>query len=313
MADRIHFVCDRYVVPSIKDPERERRGSQDVVFCITGPDQNRTKDWQLALKVALFRFLKSEWLRDSYADVLGDRHVYLALDNECCCFTSTGGVVARQTVRDLVSQHEEADTRMVYHLHHVIEHRSVENISIRSNDTDVLVIFLYYLSQWETTVMIWLDSGLSSNNTRRYISINHLRDTVGKRFAEAIPGLHAFTGCDFTASFLNKDKTRPMDLVMSNELYKDFFAALGSEDPLSDTTVQACEAFVCHLYGKSNIKDVNTARHISLQLTYAPKTPNNPLNAIKGINPSSMPPCSKVLKEKLQRTNFVASLWKNAA
>jgi len=30
MADEIHFVCDRYVVPSIKDPERERRGSEST-------------------------------------------------------------------------------------------------------------------------------------------------------------------------------------------------------------------------------------------------------------------------------------------
>lgn len=318
MADEVHFVCDTYTVPSIKDTERERRGTQDVIFSITGPNQHRPKDWQLALKssffkVALFRFLATEWMKDSYTDLITGHQVYLALDNDCFCFTSTAVTVMKQTVQDLASHHEEADTRMVYHLHHIIEHQTVENISIRSNDTDVLVILLYYMSQSKTTSRIWLDAGLSSNNTRRHVSINDLRDTVGIKFAEALPGLHAFTGCDYTASFLNKGKARPMDLVLKNDHYKDLFATLGNSQTMSDSTVSACESFVCHLYGKINTTKVNTARHVIFQQTYAPRTLDNPLNAIKGINPSSMPPCSKVLLNKLKRSNYVASLWKKAA
>ena len=45
MAQQVHRVCDIYNTPSIKDAERQRRVSDDMVFSMTGPDQHRPKDW----------------------------------------------------------------------------------------------------------------------------------------------------------------------------------------------------------------------------------------------------------------------------
>ena len=75
LAPRVDFVCDKYTTPSIKGIERDRRGSEDTHFTITGPDQTRPRDWQKSLrspsfKTALFRFLLTEWSKDQYNTVL---------------------------------------------------------------------------------------------------------------------------------------------------------------------------------------------------------------------------------------------------
>ena len=98
MAQQVHLVCDIYNTPSIKENERRRRGSDDMVFSMTGPDQHRSKDWQSALrfsssKVAFMRFLATEWMKSSYALIISHHEVYLALDNTCHFFTAVDGDV----------------------------------------------------------------------------------------------------------------------------------------------------------------------------------------------------------------------------
>ena len=96
----------------------------------------------------------------------------------------------------------------------------------------------------------------------------------------ALPARHAFTGCDYTASFLGTGKVRPLNLMMRSDEYSNAFSKLGN------TTVPAS----C---------DVVMVKKFTLK-------------KIKGADPSSMPPCQKVLFHKILRTNYVAALWKNA-
>lgn len=317
MSHQVHLVCDVYHTPSIKDAERKKRGSEDLVFSITGPEQTRPKDWQSALKQSSFkvefmRFLALEWMKSTYADIIGDHEVYLALDDTCYCFTVDDGCVSRVTVPALKSFHEEADTRIAFHLDFIAQVQEVKHISIRSNDTDVLVILLYYMSQTDTSVNVWLDAGLNSQNTRRFININELAEKLGSDVCTALPGLHALTGCDYTASFLNKGKIKPLELMLKHDGFKAALRSLGN-GPLTDAIVQACEKFICHLYGKAKIASVNCVRFMMFQDTYTPKNFGDPLNSIKGINPSSMPPCAKVLRKKLERANYIAQMWKKAS
>ena len=251
-------------------------------------------------------------MKSRYAEIISHHEVYLGLDDTCHCFTSVDGDVTCMTVPALQSFHEEADTRMIFHLDFVAHVQEATNITIRSNDTDVLVILLYYMSQADTQIRVWLDAGLASNNTRRFISINDLVDKIGNDVLVALPGLHAFTGCNYTSSFLNKGKVKPMDIMMKSEEFLDALAKLGN-GPLSDATFQTCEKFVCHLYGRTKLASVNLARHVIFQQTYAPKNMDDPLHSIKGVNPSSMPPCAKVLRKKLDRANYVSRMWKRAA
>ena len=58
---------------------------------------------------------------------------------------------------------------------------------------------------------------------------------------------------------------------------------------------------------------MDNVRYIMFEQKYAPKANSDPLDKIKGLHPSIMPPCHKVLVYKIQRANFVAAMWKRAA
>ena len=127
-------------------------------------------------------------------------------------------------------------------------------------------ILLYYMlyTYMYTQVRVWLDAGLASNNTRRFISINDLVDKIDNGVLIALPGLHAFTGFDYTSSFLNKGKIKPMDIMSKHEEFLDVLAKLGN-GPLSDTTLKACENCVSNLYGTAKLSSVNinvTRKHM---------------------------------------------------
>jgi hypothetical protein len=157
-----------------------------------------------------------------------------------------------------------------------------------------------------------MDVGHSSNNTRRYIGISQLAEELPQSLINALSALHAFTGCDYTASFLGKGKVRPLNLMLRSDEYSNVFSNLGNTTVPASCDVVMVEKFTCTLYGMPKLRQVNDARLAKFQLKYAPKKTDQPLKKIKGADPSSMPPYQKVLFYKILRTNYVAALWKNA-
>jgi len=89
---RIDSVFDTYEESWIKSCEHERRGADEIVYQISGPDQIRPKDFSKSLKSSSFKqqlphFLAKDWSSDHYACLLQDREVILGVDQQC--FTSS--------------------------------------------------------------------------------------------------------------------------------------------------------------------------------------------------------------------------------
>ncbi len=141
------------------------------------------------------------------------------------------------------------------------------------------------------------------------LNILELIDTLGKDTVAALSAFHAFTGSDYTASFINKGKVRPFDSMEKSKLFISTFAAMGEEnnDPLP-----IMEQFVCKMYGHPKASTANEARYKIFLKKYAPKKNEEPLEKLKGLNPNSMPPCKSVLINKLKGVEFVVRLWKRA-
>ncbi|MES9906099.1 MAG: hypothetical protein ABW168_25905, partial [Sedimenticola sp.] len=256
MSERVDFICDTYITPTIKEPERVRRGADGgMAFQVTGADQKRPKDWQKALassafKTALLQFLAVDWHKDAHADVLNGHVVTLAHGSTCYRFTEDDGRVKREALTDMQCEHEEADTRLIFHLANVFETCPDRTVSVRSNDTDVLVLLLYHVAKLRPETVVWMDAGLSGNNTRRSINITSILQKIDTTVIEALPALHAFTGSDYTSSFMNKGKIKPFDLVRKSSTYSKTFAQLGETDTISEDGMSSIEAFVCALYGR---------------------------------------------------------------
>ena len=135
-----------------------------------------------------------------------------------------------------------------------------------------------------------MDTGSSSKNTRRTIDITNLAQHLGSDVYAALPGLHAFTGCDFTAAFMREGKSRPYDIMVSDASFLTAFSSLGKSTKCSD---------------------VEAARfHLFCQL-YAPPDCTQPMERLKTSDPCCLPPCNATLLQKISRTNYVALLWKN--
>ena len=54
-----------------------------------------------------------------------------------------------------------------------------------------------------------------------------LVEHLDKSVLAALPAIHAFTGSDFTASFLNKGKVKALDHMMKKDEFVNAFQKLG--------------------------------------------------------------------------------------
>jgi hypothetical protein len=312
---RIDIVFDTPISPSIKDLERDRRSmhNQSSAFTITGPLQQRPSDFIGALrnnqfKESLVAFLVENGNDDSLAPILEDKVLYVTKGPICYSYRREDGKIVRVEETGLASNHEEADSRMMVHISSL---KSPSNVVVRSADTDVMAILLGNIHKLSPGISVWLEAGIQSKNNLRYIEINALASKLGPHLSRSIPGFHAFTGCDYTPSFANKGKIRPLALLEKNVTWQTCFSSLGESQTVDDATFNILESFTCLMYGKKNISSVNEARLDSFLKTYQPKK-DNPMAKVRGVDGSALPPCRDVLRQQVLQTNFVCSIWNNA-
>lgn len=138
----VYFVSDKWITPSIKDIERNSREESTQLYEIKGDSQKRPTNWTLALKnssfkESLIKFLVDAWKDNSLAPILADKVLYANHNNICYKYSTDGVNMSRVEVLELFSTHEEADSRMLFHLTSVPDN---SNVVIRTADTDCLVI-----------------------------------------------------------------------------------------------------------------------------------------------------------------------------
>ena len=176
----------------------------------------------------------------------------------------------------------------------------------------VFILLIYNVSNHTTSSTVWMDFGLSSNNTRRYIDISQLVYHLPQDLIDALPALHAVTGSDYTAytaSMMNKCQLKALELIMKSDISTHRrFLALGNSDVVHSTNL----VDTCALYGMGKLRNINDVPFAMFQQRYSPRKRDAPLNKILGINPSIMPPCQSVLINKIHKTNCVTYLWRRA-
>lgn len=199
-------------------------------------------------------------------------------------------------VDQLFSTHEEADTRVLLHAQYAAK-KGCQAVVIVADDTDILVLAISHSAQIDGK--LYLLRG--NSDTRRLLDISQLGKTLGPNVCRALPGLHAFTGTDYTSAFAGQGKLKAMKLLLKETSYQELFSLLGSEWELSEENFQALQQFTCHLYAaRTNISSVNKLRyHI-----YCAKRGD--------LNSSSLPPSKDPLKQHCRRANYVAGIWQRS-
>ena len=98
---------------------------------------------------------------------------------------------------------EEADARIIPHVAFSIR-SGTKRVVVLSNDTDVVVLLLYYFNQFLSmgVQQLWIKFGTGDNS--RYIPIHTLADKLGENNCQMVLKVHGLTGCDVTSKLGTK-------------------------------------------------------------------------------------------------------------
>ncbi|XP_057662724.1 uncharacterized protein LOC130897822 isoform X2 [Diorhabda carinulata] len=313
-ADSIAIIFDRYFTPSIKDCEHAlRRNIDDKDFHIAGPQQSRTSDFSkdlknIKFKEALVKFLIEHWAKQEMKSIIGNKKIFLIHDL-CYVYSVIDNELSRIIDHELsCPDHEEADTKAVFFACQMEEESTV---TIRTSDTDIVVIMLANMEHMKSSVKVWIDLGVG--NARRYIDISALFTKLGPLVSKALPALHALTGCDYNPALYRRGKKRPLQILMGSVNIQEVFANLGSEAYNIEALSSTVESFICHLYGFKKLADVNIARIEIFNKTYKVNDTSQPFSLnVRNYDACNLPPCRSELQQHLLRTKYIACLWRNA-
>ena len=134
----IYVACDTYTEKTIKGNERKSKGTSQKLV-IRSPTVQIPSDFQSFLnngdnKERLFEIMEEVW--SACIHLLGHRVVFFARASICTKIDENGST----TVDELASNHEEADTKVMYLLKHAIEqeqHPDRAAFVVRCNSGDI--------------------------------------------------------------------------------------------------------------------------------------------------------------------------------
>ena len=238
----IHFTFDKWISPSIKDSERNDRASETTSFQVTGSSQKRPSNRLEAMKntsfkISLNKFIVEYWNGNSLVDLIGKKILYLNCGDTCYKYQAVSNCFVRSDEARLYRNHEEADSSMFCQVSCLAENyisTSDVNVVVQSTDTDSLIIDVgcfQNLLEKHQKLKLWLEMGVETKNTLRYVSVNQIYSSLGQLLSSALPASHALFGCDYTAAFSRKDKVRPFKCLENNEEAQCAFANLAVDLP----------------------------------------------------------------------------------
>ena len=132
----------------------------------------------------------------------------------------------------------------------------------------------------------------------RLINISSIVEKLGKEVCKALPGLHAFTGCDTVSSFSGRGKKKAVQLIAEDTHLCMAMQLLGTSFEISHQLSKEAGLLVCALYERSE-SDVNEVRyHLFCRA--------------KQLQSHQLPPTKDAFEKHLSRANYVTGIWKCA-
>ena len=140
------MIFDKTILPSIKDCETDKicqNESWHIMYEITGPEQKRPNNFQDALhndyfKKTLVKFTILPGVKKNIT-ILQNKELHVNCEDNCFLYPDEKGKMTKAEDMKLWCNHEEADTKMLFHVGHLVV---PNNVVIRTADTDVLIIAL---------------------------------------------------------------------------------------------------------------------------------------------------------------------------
>ncbi len=297
------MVFDRYDnTQSIKDMERQRRGASGgkathVITGNTNVPNYRKYMRSNGNKSALCKFVSNYIVTAAPQRLHPDDSIILAggfdQGEEVKSICTAG--VSRLT--SLYSNQEEADTRIVLHAIHLAE--SYSRIIVRSDDTDVQVLLIYYASKGMFgSSLVYMHAGHGTRE--RFIPINKVAKNLGKDMSSCLPACHSLTGCDTTSSLYRIGKTTAFNKLKNNIKELKDLAHFGLSSSLEDSLAIA-RKFALLLYGNRKKDNGQMCTNLDeLRFIIASTTDASSAN---------LPPTEDAFEQHVKRCMYQTAIW----
>lgn len=105
----------------------------------------------------------------------------------------------------------------------------------------MLAIVLSNIHALDSGKHIYLEIGLQSKNSLRFIDIDEIMKNLTRDLCRAMAGFYAFTGCVFTLAFNRKGKIRPLAILEKYPAIQKAFASLGLNEIVPEEVIEALE------------------------------------------------------------------------
>ena len=160
----------------------------------------------------------------------------------------------------LVSNQEEADTRIILHAITAAE-SGVNVIVINSPDTDVMVLLLHHRTSIRANEIYFM-TGRQGKYIKltRFIPIHVIFNMLSCMVVRLLLSVYCLTGCDTVSVFLWLGEEQAFKIIMKDPDRFSQLASLGDSFPLKKEEKVAVTRFVCSLYGDNKCANLNELR-----------------------------------------------------
>lgn len=124
-------------------------------------------------KMQLFDLMLRVWSSGAAASWLQNRKMMLVVKGGVFTLTSPDGQSVQQT--EVQKNQEETDSRIILYINHAHQ-QGYETVVVRSPDSDVFFILLYYAYTFQVTILF----DTSSGNKRRLLNISEITGELGE-------------------------------------------------------------------------------------------------------------------------------------
>ena len=204
---------------------------------------------------------------------------------------------------DLHSSQEEADTRAIPQALHA-DKRLKElgkqgKIIIKTSDTDVIVLCIYFDKQMTNTSELWVQMGnvRSVKDGRRFLPIHEPCSSLSEITCRVLPGAHALSGCNTISSFFGNGKKLVYKIL--KDATSDFHDLDNLGDPDKDVAISCSSRFVARLYDqKSFASSHHNINNLRVKLATS-----------RDASLVRLPPSEAALRQHILRASFQTKVW----
>ena len=101
----------------------------------------------------------------------------------------------------------------------------MQTMCVATVETDVAVLAIYYESRIQCNLFVEIGSKVK----KRIISVSKMAVNVGQDMADALPALHAISGCDSTSAFYGVGKKKVYNILKNVGAYIQALKELGNQ------------------------------------------------------------------------------------